>query len=441
MKTRRWCGMSFLLACFTASAPAQTNVSQPIPLAVPTAAATAAPKPVPPAPTAPAPAEAAPAEDPPAPEKWGAPLPEDVKLFENLFGCSGCGEWLKDQRLRVYGWLDAGYTYSSNGSGPLTVEPRENRFGNEFLGNQAAIVIERQLKTDELSFGFNATFYAGADASLLQPKGGLDDPPSDPRFSYDFRQLYVSAHLPILTEGGVDVKAGRMGTIIGYNSALAPYRPFYSSDYQWFYSQDGAWTGALTNWHVNKQLDILSGVTLGANTFFTKRSDDSYCYIGQVNYWLTEEKKTLLSSSFHIGEDAIFAAPGIASGTDKVVEARVQQSWCKYLDQIVQSDVTWGRRDASGAKGGSYGLYNIFSFHLCKELDVNLRGEGYLDNKGLRTGFDANYAEATFGFDYHPCKFIRFRPEVRGDFADKDVFSNGTKPDQLTIAMDVLFQF
>ena len=42
-------------------------------------------------------------------------------------------------------------------------------------------------------------------------------------------------------------------------------------------------------------LDVWNGMGLGANTFFTKRSEDSYCYIGQVNYWLDEEaKKTLL---------------------------------------------------------------------------------------------------------------------------------------------------
>src|SRR5439155_10987277 len=135
--------------------------------------------------------------------------------------------------------------------------------------------------------------------------------------------------------------AGRMGSIIGYESALAPYRPFYSNDYQWFYSQDGAYTAALANWHVNKQLDVLSGITLGANTFFTKRSSDSYCYIGQVNYWLQEEKKTQLTASLHLGRDAIFAAPGLAGDFDTVVELRVLHNWNKYFTQIVQSNMGW----------------------------------------------------------------------------------------------------
>ena len=40
-----------------------------------------------------------------------------------------------------------------------------------------------------------------------------------------------------------------MGTIIGCESAMAAYRPFYSNDYQWYYSEDGAFTGALATLH------------------------------------------------------------------------------------------------------------------------------------------------------------------------------------------------
>jgi hypothetical protein len=59
--------------------------------------------------------------------------------------------------------------------------------------------------------------------------------------------------LPILTEGGMDVKLGRMNTIIGYNGFLAPYRPMYSSDYQFFYSQDGAFRAATTAFDLRHQ--------------------------------------------------------------------------------------------------------------------------------------------------------------------------------------------
>ena len=69
--------------------------------------------------------------------------------------------------------------------------------------------------------------------------------------------------LPILTDGGVDLKIGRMNTIIGYNGFLSPYRPFYSSDYQFFYSQDGAFTGWLTNLHATDRLEIWNLTLVG----------------------------------------------------------------------------------------------------------------------------------------------------------------------------------
>jgi hypothetical protein len=324
----------------------------------------------------------------------------------------------------------------------MTTEPRENRFGNEFLVDQIAIVLERPLKQDELSWGFNITYYGGADAALLQPKGGMDDPPGDPRFSHDFRQLYVSAHLPILTEGGVDIRAGRMGTIIGYESALAPYRPFYSNDYQWFYSQDGAWTGMLSNWHVNKQLDILNGITWGANTFFTDRSENSHCYIGQINYWLQEDKRTLLSASLHLGRDAIFAAPGLNGDFDTVVELRIQHKWSKYLEQILQSDMGWDKEIPGVGTGQWYSFMNIFVYHATSHWDVNFRGEWFDDVHGTRTGFSTAYTEFTFGLDYHPYKWISLRPEARIDSSDDArAFNDGSDKTQFTAAIDCLLKF
>jgi hypothetical protein len=369
----------------------------------------------------------------------GPTPPEKIHLLSDALFGTDCGA----PPLLIYGWGDFGYTYSSVGPGLLATETRENRFGNEVLANELAIVVEKALDPTKLSWGFNVTYYAGADAALLQPLGGIDNPPDNPRFSQDFRQLYLSAHLPIITEGGMDVKAGRMGTIIGYESALAPYRPFYSNDYQWFYAEDGAWTGFLTNLHVNKQLDVLNGMTLGANTFFTKRSEDSYCYIGQANYWLTEEKKTLLSGSLYFGENAIFAAPGLNGDFDFTWELRLQHDWSKCLTQIVQSDNGFDQHTPVGTAHW-WSAYNIFVYHLTEKIDVGNRVEWFYDVEGTRIGVKGNFSEVTLNADYHPVKYLSIRPELRGDFADHEAFGPGGIPrdrQQLTAAVDVLLKF
>jgi len=91
--------------------------------------------------------------------------------------------------------------------------------------------------------------------------------------------------------------------------------------------------------------------------------------------------------------------------------------------------------------GQWYSLYDILIYHLNCKWDINGRAEWFLDNHGTRTGFATDYSEVTLGADYHPCKSLRIRPEVRGDFADDKVFRNGRDKSQLTLAIDGLFSF
>lgn len=376
----------------------------------------------------------------PATSRLGPTPVSDVNfLMDNL----GLGSFFGSSGIRTFGWVEGGYTGASTGPGLLSIQPRQNRFGDEFLLNQLAIVVQRPLVQDEFNMGFNVRYFAGADAALGAPKGGIDYPPSNPRFGQDFRDLNLSAHLPILTERGMDMKIGRMNTIIGYNGFLSPYRPFYSSDYQFFYSQDGAFTGLLTNLHVSEQTEVWNGVTLGANTFFTKRSEDSICYIGQVNYWLTTEKRTRLTASTYLGPDAIFAAPGLNGDFVTMLELRLQQDWDRYWTQVVQSNMGWDANTPVGT-GAWYGVYNIFILHMTTTVDSLCRLDWFDDVNGTRTGVGANYAAVTLGINWHPNRFIEFRPEIRGDFADSPAFGNNgenSKQEQLTGGISFLVKY
>ncbi len=369
--------------------------------------------------------------------------PTPVADVQFLMDRLGLADRFGDFGIRSFGWMELGYSGASSGTGLLSVQPRQNRFGNEFLFNQLGLVLQKPLRQDQFDLGFNIRYFAGADAALGQPKGGIANPPGNPRFGQDFRDLYFSAHIPIITEGGVDFKFGRMNTIIGYNGFLSPYRPFYSSDYQFFYSQDGAFTGFLTNLHVSKRLEIWNGMTLGANTFFTTRSHNSYCYIGQINYWLTDEQKTRLTGSVYAGPNAIFAAPGLAGTYDTTVELRIQHKWSSRFTQIVQSNMGWDANTPVGT-GAWYGVYTIGILHLASKLDFNARAEWFDDYKGTRTGVATNYSEVTLGMNWHPFKCLEFRPEIRGDFAGAPAYGVGgahTHYSQLTGGISALVKF
>lgn len=427
-------------------APSLVGAQEAVPLAEPTAEVPTAPRPY--AGGRGLEAESLPAElaeeffeEAPSEFRIGPTPVSNVGILRSFFGLD---ELLSARRMRTFGWYEGGYTGASTRPGLLSVAPVQNRFGDMFLVNQIGLVLQKPLEQDRFNLGFNVRYFAGADAAIGQPKGGIGSTITSQKFGQDFRDLYISAHLPVLTEGGVDFKIGRMNTIIGYNGFLAPYRPFYSSDYQFFYLQDGAFTGFLFDVHVNERLDIWSGMTLGANTFFVTRSANSYCYIGQVDYWLTDERKTRLTGSVYLGPDALFSAPGMNGTFDTMVELRLQQNWTERFTQIVQCNVGWDSNTPVGT-GGAYGIYTIGLFHLTDKFDFNARGEWFKDAQGTRTGFAADYSEVTLGVNYHPVRWLEFRPEVRGDFASDAAFggggSGGGNYSQLTAVISTLMKF
>ncbi len=371
------------------------------------------------------------------PAKLGPTLPQDVRLFMDN---TALGRHLQESccGVRVFGWTDMGYTYSSSGPGFMSIAPQPNRFGDEFNVNQLYLAIEKPLDPKGWSWGFRFDFFGGGDAALLQPaRGEFEESPRD-RFGFDFRQLYLSAHLPILSEGGVDVKVGRQNSVIGYESFAAPLRPLYSNDYMWAFSEDRVWTGVSANWHVTKQLDIFNAITEGWNTFFTNRSG-APTYLGQVNYWLQPEKETLLTATVLVGPEEF--AHVSTSNLRTVVELRVQENWSRYLTQVVQTHLGYEPDVPKVGNSQWYGLMNIFIVHLNGQLDTTFRVEWFDDPQGARTGVRTAYEEATWGFNYHPVNYLDLRPEIRGDFADERAFGNGRDHSQLTLAMDVIMKF
>jgi hypothetical protein len=218
---------------------------------------------------------------------------------------------------------------------------------------------------------------------------------------------------------------------------LAAIVPSTPTTYQWFYAQDGANTGIQTNLHISKQLDWINGATMGANTFFTERGE-SDVYYTQINYWLQEEKKTLLSFTLFTGDQAFISAGTWAT----VIEFQIQQNWSKYLTQIIHSDEGW-ESDVPGLGDTQFqSLYNIFVYHLNCTWDLTNRIEWFGDAEGARTGFRTPYEEITIGADYHPAKFVSLRPEIRWDYAnDARIWRHGQDHYDLTAAVDCLLKF
>jgi len=373
----------------------------------------------------------------------GPVLPEQV-----AFPSNPVSEWAADHDLRFFGWANGGYTWSSTGTGLLEVEPRANRFGDAWLLDQAALVVERPLSAEgneSWSWGFRSEFYMGADAALLHPLDALG-PTDNPRFGTDFRQAYFSFHAPILSDGGVDFKLGRQYVPLGYETTMAPYRAMYSESYAWIYSQNGATTGATATIHVNPRLDVIGGVTLGVNSLFDFRGR-APCYIARGLYWLGSGRRTKLVGTYYTGPQPIAAAKGHIGKWQTEAELQLIHNVNRRLTLVSETNLGWDTRDPANNLHTSrwYGTYGMAVIHVLRRLDVNSRAEWFDDVDGSRIGKRGDYGETALGLNFMPAHSVNFRPEVRWDVAGSPVFGPTTasrlQSHQWTYALEMLVKF
>ncbi len=375
----------------------------------------------------------------------GPVLPEDIAVLRSLIPPNRLMKWGAAHHLRFFGWANGGYTWSSTGTGLLNVEPRANRFGDAWLLNQAAFVLERKLNEEAWSWGFRSEFYMGADPAFLHPVNGLG-PSHNQRFSTDFRQAYFSFHAPILTAGGVDIKLGRQYVPLGYESTMAPYRPMYSEAYAWLYSQNGATTGATATIHVTPSLDVIGGVTLCANSLFELRGR-APCYVARGLYWLDSRKRTKLVGTFYTGPQPIAAAKGHIGKWQSETELQLIHAVNRRLTLVSETNAGWDTRDPGNKLRTSkwYGTYGIGIVHVHRLLDLTSRAEWFDDAAGSRTGTRGSYGEISFGPNVMPTPMINFRPEVRWDVSANPVFgpvgSRNLKSHQWSCAVEMLLKF
>lgn len=119
------------------------------------------------------------------------------------------------ETIKLSGYVEGGLTLN-------TANPPDGlNFGHLFtdkegqtLLNQAVLTVERPIDpaSQSVDLGFKLQGMYGSDARYTHFLGELDGV-TNRRNQFDIVEAYVSAHLPILTSGGVDIKAGQFVTL------------------------------------------------------------------------------------------------------------------------------------------------------------------------------------------------------------------------------------
>lgn len=132
--------------------------------------------------------------------------------------------------------------------------------------NGAVLTVQRPLdpKATGFDYGFKIQGQIGMDARYNHFLGELDYLIKD-RTQLAVLEAHGLVHLPILTQGGVDVKVGQFVTYNGAEVIPAKDNLFYTHSYIFNFGPF-LHTGVMTTTHATDWLDVYAGVTTGVNT-------------------------------------------------------------------------------------------------------------------------------------------------------------------------------
>lgn len=374
-------------------------------------------------------------------------------------------------------WQDT-ITLSLQGQVGLTLNPDtpKRNFGQLFSDkpnvptlNQLLLTVER--KTDNTTpawdVGFKLQGMYGSDARythLLGVANGM----LNQRYQFDLVDAYMTVHMPLLTAGGIDLKAGVFASPLGFETIDPSTNLFYTHSYIFNFGVPFKHTGLLATLHATDMIDVIVGATTGVNTSFGKGGDNNSSLAGIVGFGLTllDGDVTVLALS-HIGPE---------NPTRTVPNA---SRHLRYLNDIA---VTWKATDKltlvtelnyikdDFAKAEAFGIAQHASYAINEKLALNGRAEVFRDGKGFFVGaYPGNldpmnaqlgkpatvlggtkttYGALTVGFTYKPeigGKITTFalRPEMRIDSSldNTKPFSGGTRKSALMVSMDAVVGF
>ncbi len=363
--------------------------------------------------------------------------------------------------------IQAGIT--ANGDAPKTnFGSLFNDKANSPLINQGLMTLSRVIDPAATGWevGFKLQGMYGSDARYTKLLGVLDKVKHD-RYQPDLVEANITVHAPVLTEGGIDFKAGEYTTPLGFETIDPSTNPFYSHSYIFNFGLPLKHTGAIATVHATSMLDVIAGVDTGINTTFGG-GDNNTAMGGIVGFGLNlmDGAVTVLALS-HIGPEN---------------PKRTVPNADKYLRYVNDAFLTWKATEKltlttelnfihdDFAKASAWGIAQYGAYVLGEQTTLNGRLEVFGDSKGFFVGsFPGNsdfvnaelglpatvlggthttYGAATVGITYKPAPVgplasLMLRPELRVDTAlDKTKpFNGGKSGSAVMISMDAILGF
>lgn len=371
----------------------------------------------------------------------------------------------EESRIKFSGLLEAGFTLGTNHGPSRQLYGRlfDDRHAEPLL-NQFTLTAERALQSGKGRFdwGFKLQVTAGTDTRFINPLGTFEKTARG-NYSLAVVEAYLTAHLPVLGAGGVDLKAGQFATLLGSEYILPTANFFYSHNYIFNFGLPFQHLGAFATWHATPQLDVLAGFTRGVNVSLNDNNGAS-AFTGGLQLTLLEGK-FVLGYYTHLG-------PENPRDRRNLRQFHSLTATIKPTDKLTfVTDALYVHDEVAGGVS-AYGWSQAVLYTVNKVLSLGLRAEVFRDANGFFVGQFAkadNYADflrgdfgaadpktlfagrstyfaVTAGANIRPplgrwTDRLLVRPEVRYDRSSAPAFRDLTRKDQITAGLDVIVSF
>jgi len=388
-----------------------------------------------------------PADQSPFGEKYyPAITPTRRRPLMQLLDRNGLADGLEDARINIFGYVQG--SFEANFMDPAEDINAGRVFdfeqNSQFLFNQFNLAGERTVVADgdQWDIGGRVEMIVGEDARFLHANGLGDSQDffNGPDVQFDLLQAYVDIAVPVGT--GLRVRAGKF---LFFKQVDPNASVFYTHSYTFGAALPYTLTGASALYNLNDHWSVEAGINRGGDQALT---DDN----GMIS---------LHGRVRHVVDDRTsYALMGIVGP-----EAPGEKAWGATFDFVIShkqsdqltllGDVVFGfQPDAPKPtfSGGTttaswYGAAGYAVYRINDTYSLGGRAEWYRDSGGFTTGVDQNLFGLTGGvtitpFPHHEIgSNLKVRPELRYDYSTEDFFDGLTKQNQVTFAVDVIFNF
>ncbi len=366
---------------------------------------------------------------------------------------------LADLGLSLYGYVDVSYTQNfKNPSGNVNQNRVFDVDSNSFRIQLAQIVLDKEAKTGgplEDAAGFRIKLNFGEDAEFTGGSVSGDD--------VDFQEVYAQFIAPF--GNGIDLRMGRMNTLIGYEVIESPYNPNFSRSWLFGFGQPFTTTGIRGSYDFTDQVSFSIGVI---NDFRGNISDDNNTKgVESALFYSPTDWLGLTAYGFFSNNEGGSGGQG-ASGNDDgrllgggIIDIQAMESTKIVLEAYYANQENAGGT-GNNARWNGFAGYIIHDF--TEQWGFNFRGEIFEDAQGFascfgdgtkggggkpgscapgRGGAGQTLWETTYTLLYKPVPSLMTRLEYRYDKSDHKTFLKGNKAvdNQQTLALEVVYLF